>query len=170
MEKKMQIEVFAVPAMGNREMVEAMNRFLRAHRVLHMEKKLVDKEGGCYWTFCVEYIEGPGPGPGVVGEGAPRVDYREVLTTAEFGRFSVLRVLRKEVAEREAVPAYAVFTNEQLAQMARMEQPTATAMEGIAGIGAAKMARYGAAFLKALGVPGKETANETSRPPAGTNR
>jgi hypothetical protein len=45
------------------------------------------------------------------------VDYKEVLNEADFAVFSRLRDLRKVIAEKEAVPAYAIFTNEQLAAM-----------------------------------------------------
>lgn len=164
----MQFEVFAVPAAGDRELADTLNRFLRSHRVLHVERKLVDKGAECFWTFCVEYLDGPAAGPTV--SGAPKVDYKEVLTPDQFARFSILRTLRKEIADREAVPPYAVFTNEQLAQMVRLESPSATAMERIAGMGQAKMARYGAAFLERLTQTARSTADETSGAPAGTNR
>jgi hypothetical protein len=45
------------------------------------------------------------------------VDYKEVMNEADFAVFSRLRDLRKVIAEKEAVPAYAIFTNEQLAAM-----------------------------------------------------
>jgi superfamily II DNA helicase RecQ len=164
----MQFDVFAVPASGSREMVETLNRFLRSRRVLHVERKLVENGSACYWSFCVEFLEGGSSGP--VLDGSPKVDYKEVLTPEQFARFSALRTLRKELADREAVPPYAVFTNEQLAQMVRLESPTAAAMEQIAGIGPAKMARYGAVFLQALSGAAQKTTHETSGPPAGADR
>ena len=50
------------------------------------------------------------------GRNEGRIDYKEVLSAPEFERFARLRLLRKELAEKEGVPAYAIFTNEQLAQ------------------------------------------------------
>lgn len=112
----MQLKVFAVPAQGGEELVEEMNKFLRAHRVLSIEKRLVE-QGGAYWSFCVEYLErgGEGGGPGTADRAKRGVDYKEILSTEDFAVFAKLRDLRKEMAEKEGVPPYAVFTNEQLA-------------------------------------------------------
>ena len=164
----MQSEVFAVPASGDRELVDAMNGFLRSHRVLHAERRLVEKEAQCFWTFCIEYLDGALPGP--VLAGARKVDYKEVLTPDQFARFSVLRNLRKEIADQEAVPPYAVFTYEQLAHMVRLDSPSATALERIPGIGQAKMAGYGAAFLERLTEGTRATGHETGGAPAGADR
>jgi superfamily II DNA helicase RecQ len=78
------------------------------------------------------------------------VDYKEVLNEADFAVFSRLRDLRKVIAEKEAVPAYAIFTNEQLAAMVTGKVESLTEMGKIDGIGAARIEKYGAAFLKAL--------------------
>jgi hypothetical protein len=48
--------------------------------------------------------------------GRSQVDYKEILSSSEFTVFSELRRIRKEISQTEAVPAYAIFTNEQLAQ------------------------------------------------------
>ena len=65
-----------------------------------------------------------------------------VLTTfllEEFDVFSQLRQLRKEMAEAEAVPVYALFTNEQLAQMVQRRCRTKSELLGIEGVGEAKV-------------------------------
>jgi len=153
----MQFEVLAVPAAGDRELVDALNRFLRSHRVLHVDRRLVEKGTEYFWTFCVEYIDSPvsgvGGGPGGV---VPKVDYKAILTPEQFARFSVLRQLRKELADKEAIPPYAVFTNEQLAEMVKLATPTKEDIQAIPGIGQAKMQKYGDAFLKLLIKPGQE--------------
>jgi len=165
----MQFEVFGVPASGDRELVEGLNRFLRGHRVLQVERRLVDKGSECFWTFCVEYLDVAGAGGGLTG--LPKVDYKAVLTPEQFVRFSALRVLRKELADKEAVPPYAIFTNEQLAEMVKLQAPTKADVQAIPGIGLAKMQKYGDAFMAALttGVqPGtvtvKPSSAEGSRP------
>ena len=43
-------------------------------------------------------------------------DYKQVLKPEEFEVFSRLREWRKGVAEKEGVPVYVVFSNEQLAE------------------------------------------------------
>jgi superfamily II DNA helicase RecQ len=78
------------------------------------------------------------------------VDYREVLAEAEFVIFSRLRDLRKAIADKEAVPAYSIFTNEQLAAMVTGKVDSISGMEAIPGIGAARVGKYGEAFLALL--------------------
>ncbi|HOX02953.1 MAG TPA: HRDC domain-containing protein [Verrucomicrobiota bacterium] len=124
-----------------------------------VERRLIEEGGQSLWTFCVEYLDGVQTGN---LKYEVKVDYKEVLAPDQFIRFSKLRLLRKELADKEAVPPYAVFTNEQLARMARLEAPTASALEAIEGIGPAKMAKYGAAFLDALRAAARPKSNEKS--------
>jgi ATP-dependent DNA helicase RecQ len=64
--------------------------------------------------------------------------------------FQQLRALRRTLAEAEGVPAYIVFSDAVLARMAA-ERPTDEAgLLAISGVGPAKLARYGAAFLRVL--------------------
>ncbi|MDA9120080.1 HRDC domain-containing protein, partial [Opitutales bacterium] len=44
-------------------------------------------------------------------KGRAMVDYKEILEPADFACFVRLRELRKELAKKEEVPAYAIFTN-----------------------------------------------------------
>jgi superfamily II DNA helicase RecQ len=81
---------------------------------------------------------------------ARKLDYREVLSEADFEVFARLRLLRKQVAERDGVPPYAVFSNEQLADLVRQRATTSSAMARIEGIGAARVERYAAVFLPVL--------------------
>jgi superfamily II DNA helicase RecQ len=64
--------------------------------------------------------------------------------------FARLRALRKERADADGVPAYAVFTNDQLAEMVQHRAVTAAALREIAGVGEARAEKYGAAFLAVL--------------------
>lgn len=83
--------------------------------------------------------------------GLPKVDYREVLDEAQFARFRKLREARKRIAEEDGVPVYAVFSNDQLAEMARCaELPTIASLKKIPGIGEKKVARYGERFVALL--------------------
>ncbi len=81
---------------------------------------------------------------------APKVDYKEVLSAEDFAVFSKLRDLRKALAEKEAIPAYSIFTNEQLAAMVTGKVESQAALAKIEGIGAARIEKYGAAFLTVL--------------------
>ncbi len=147
----MQLKVFAVPAQGGEELVEKMNKFLRSHRVLSIEKRLVE-QGGAYWSFCVEYLErgGEGGGPGTGDRAKRGVDFKEILSAEDFSVFAKLRDLRKEMAEKEGVPPYAVFTNEQLAAMVTSKVDNQAALAKIDGIGSARLEKYATSFLEAL--------------------
>jgi superfamily II DNA helicase RecQ len=121
---------------------------------LQVERRLVDKGAECFWTFCVEYLDVPVSGGAATG--LPKVDYKALLRPEQFARFSALRNLRKELADKEAVPPYAVFTNEQLAEMVKLTTPTKEDIQAIPGIGQAKMQKYGDAFLELLIKTGQE--------------
>ncbi len=82
--------------------------------------------------------------------GKRKVDYKEVLSEQDFTVFAELRGLRKEVAERAGVPAYAVFTNEQLASFVRDKAMTKEAMERVPGVGSSKIRNYAEVFLPVL--------------------
>jgi hypothetical protein len=64
-----------------------------------------------------------------------RVDYKTVLSPDEFPVFSRLREFRKELAQTEAVPVYALFTNEQLAQMVQRRCQSKSDLAQIEGPG-----------------------------------
>ena len=84
------------------------------------------------------------------------VDYREILSPTEFARYARLRALRKRLAEAEGTPVYAIFSNEQLAEMARLEKPTKAALGRIEGIGEKRLAQFAEPFLKELNAHGGE--------------
>jgi ATP-dependent DNA helicase RecQ len=64
--------------------------------------------------------------------------------------FERLRALRRSLADAEGVPAYIVFSDAVLARMAAARPADESALLAISGVGPAKLARYGAAFLRAL--------------------
>ncbi len=69
---------------------------------------------------------------------------------AEADTFERLRVLRREIADRENVPAYIVFSDAVLREMARRNPRSEPELRSISGVGPAKIARYGDAFLALL--------------------
>lgn len=156
----MQVAIFTI-AGGDHQALDELNRFLRGHRVLTLDREY--DAGG--WSFCVTYL----PPAGVDGGGGPgmgKVDYRAVLDEKTFALFSTLRALRKQLAEQETLPPYAVFTNEQLAEIARQRCSTPAALEKITGVGAARVEKYGAAVCAAVEAYEKQSsASRTSGGP-----
>ena len=151
----MQIALFTA-APGDTAGVDDLNRFLRGHRVLTLDRAWT----GVAWSFCVTYQPGPQAGSGPPhGRSAEKIDYKAILDAPTFARFSRLREVRKAIAERDALPAYAIFTNEQLAEIAKLPTPTLTTLGGIEGVGAMRLEKYGALLLAALGELGGPAAD-----------
>jgi ATP-dependent DNA helicase RecQ len=64
--------------------------------------------------------------------------------------FKRLRALRKRLADAEGVPAYIVFSDAVLREMAKHAPRTRAELLGVSGVGPVKLERYGEAFLEAL--------------------
>jgi superfamily II DNA helicase RecQ len=150
----MAYRIFTIPIHEPGAAEAELNGFLRSHRVLAVERKCVESALNSYWTFCVDYLESTG-GPISAGSngghtGRGKVDYREKLSPADFAVFARLREVRKGIAQEAAVPVYTVFTNEQLAQMVEARATTKAALEKIAGVGDARIEKYGARVMEVL--------------------
>ncbi|MBL8340361.1 MAG: RecQ family ATP-dependent DNA helicase [Rubrivivax sp.] len=65
-------------------------------------------------------------------------------------RFAALKSWRAEVARAHNVPAYVVFHDTTLAQMASQRPSSLEALAGISGVGARKLERYGEQILRLL--------------------
>ena len=65
-------------------------------------------------------------------------------------RFAALRDWRAEVAREHNLPAYIVFHDATLAEMARQRPATLDELAGISGVGATKLERYGVEILRVL--------------------
>ncbi len=141
----MQIKLFTIPIGDNGTAVEEINRFLRGNKILEVQNQLISNEHGAYWCFCVRYIERTFiPGSGTSKE---KIDYKQILDEATFQKFSKLREIRKKVAADEGLPAYAVFTDEELAGLAKLETITEKTMLSVKGIGDKKVERFAKHFL-----------------------
>jgi superfamily II DNA helicase RecQ len=162
----MQFRVFAIPATGSPDLEAELNAFLRSHRIVSVQKTLENWESSPRWCFCVEYLDGAPPsGAARAGGGrAPRVDYREILSEPDFAVFAKLRDLRKELAGADAIPLFAVCTNEQLAEMAKRRPQTLPELKEIDGFGDAKAAKYGEALLAALPQKAKKDDETGGKP------
>ena len=66
------------------------------------------------------------------------------------GLFEALRALRTELAKAEGVPAYVVFSNAALSDMAMKRPRDMREFLNVSGVGEYKASRYGRAFLDAI--------------------
>lgn len=147
----MGFKFFTIPIQNAEQVEEELNAFLRSHRILSVDRRWVDQGPTSFWSFCIDYLDGSVGGISKSRQQKDRkIDYREILDPQEFAVFAKLRELRKEMAQMEAVPVYTVFTNEQLAQMVQTKVATTKALEEIAGVGDARIEKYGPRFLELL--------------------
>lgn len=72
--------------------------------------------------------------------------------------YEALRTWRREVSKEHSVPAYTVFHDSTLKELARIRPQSLTQLRAISGIGATKLERYGEALLQILGAPGTATS------------
>ena len=63
-------------------------------------------------------------------------------------RDEVFKALRSELAQKNHVPAYIVFNNVSLDEMAELKPRTMGDFRRISGVGEAKASKYGEAFIK----------------------
>ena len=72
------------------------------------------------------------------------------LSSNDAELFDVLKELRGVLAKEAGMPAYVVFSNATLADMAKKKPLTMTAFKKVSGVGEIKAAWYGTAFLKQI--------------------
>lgn len=148
----MPFEFMQIPANGQGSAKEELNKLLRGGRIASVRKEFVPNGEDSFWAFCIEFLDGLLGAD--KGRGGPKIDYKEVLDEVQFAVFAKLRDLRKTISDKEAIPAYSIFTNEQLATMVTGKVDSATALGAVPGVGAARVEKYGAAFLALLGGKG----------------
>lgn len=132
-----------------------LNAFVRGHTVLSVAQHWVDQGPTSFWSFCVDYVESGGTGstggsPSRGGRQRERVDYRVKLGEERFQLYMKLSDLRKELSQADGVPLYNIFNNEQMSQMIERQARTKADLEAIAGVGDARIEKYGPRFVELL--------------------
>lgn len=158
----MQLKIFTIPIFHETDEEESLNKFLRSIKVLEIKRELVTIGDTACWTVCVLYLtQNNGELQSVATKG--KVDYKNVLTDSEFKRFCQLRKVRKQLAEADAVPAFAVFTDSELSEISRMDEVTVTSLNRINGVGVKRMEKYGNKFCDLFSSMSQdETCRESS--------
>ncbi len=148
----MPFRIFLVPILYGDDSTDELNAFIASHRVVHIERRWIEQGNQSAWAFCIEYVLTPSPlhGNSKSQLSRNRVDYKTILSPDEFTVFSRLRNLRKELSQQEGVPVYALFSNEQLAQMVQRRCSSRVDLLGIEGIGEAKVEKYSEKLLAIL--------------------
>jgi ATP-dependent DNA helicase RecQ len=80
----------------------------------------------------------------------PKVGKSNVFEPYNEALFKRLRALRKELADRQGMPPYIVFSDRTLHEMCRLYPTSPDDMQAISGIGSAKLKRYGNDFIRVI--------------------
>jgi ATP-dependent DNA helicase RecQ len=80
------------------------------------------------------------------GERAPAA----LVAPEDEGLLTTLRAKRRALADAAGVPAYVIFPDRTLAEMATRRPASLDAMRGITGVGAVKLERFGPEFLAVI--------------------
>ena len=140
-----------VPVHSAEDAATALNQFLGGHRILAIDRQFVADGPNSVWAFCVSFDDsGADATPRSAAGKRGKVDFKDILSPVEFAVFARLRALRKERADAEGVPAYALFTNDQLAEMVQRRVTSDAALRAIPGVGEARVEKYGEPFLHIL--------------------
>ena len=129
---------------------QKLNDFLKDKKVASIKEYFFRESGRCYFTFVVDYeakeIQDASKSP------IKKFDesWRNILSEEDMGVFNVLKDWRRRVCEKEGIPPYIAFTNNQLAMIVKKRPQTLDALSEIAGVGKAKIAKYGKDILSMM--------------------
>ena len=138
----MQLKFFCIPLLGDARLEDSLNVFLRSHKILECKKELIQQEGLAYWSFCIRYL---------IGEKSSLKNKGDILDTLkdeEKKRYEILSTLRKQVATDLGIPAFAVFTNQELVSITKLPILDASTLRSVKGVGEGKMKTIGVLFLE----------------------
>jgi ATP-dependent DNA helicase RecQ len=83
-------------------------------------------------------------------KGGRRPAAKALVSEEDAPLLSALKARRRALAEAARVPAYVIFTDRTLIEMAETKPQSLDEMARISGVGATKLERYGAAFLEVV--------------------
>lgn len=114
----MQLKFYTVPATGSYLIEDEINKFLRSHRILKVDRTFCPESGG-YWTLCVEYmdIESLAEVPAFK---KGQTDATEGLSDEERKRYDRYKEIRLVVSRENGIKAYNVFSNHELALLSKL--------------------------------------------------
>lgn len=162
----MKHKFFIIPAKDPTQAEAELNAFYAQHRVTGVEKQFIPDGANSFWSVCLTWVDHEGAlssynVPNRNSKG--KIDYKDVLNEEEFNTYAQLRDIRKGLAERDGVPPYAIFTNEQLAKMVQQRVTSKAGLLEIDGVGQARVDKYAETVLAHLNsvrmtdTPGNET-------------
>ena len=134
----MQIKFFKISLADAGACEEELNKFLRSHRVLTTERHFCPDNGG-YWAVAVEYADQNPSAEAPPAHRRDRKDFTVGMTDDEKSRFEHFREVRQRIATQAGLPMYMVFTNEELAILARIPELSAETVKEAKGIAPSRL-------------------------------
>ena len=140
----MQFKFFTIPAFSPEQNEDELNKFLRSHRVLHVERHFHPDKG--YWSFAVEYVDQNPKAEAPPQHRKEKTDYTIGMTDEEKERYKQFKDIRLQLATEKGIPAYLVFTNEELSTLARLPLLDAETVKNVKGIAPSRLNDYAGFF------------------------
>ena len=138
--------MFHISTLEDENEQERINKFLRSHRILQLDRSFSSENGG-YWSLLVTYQENASASGIGDFQRRQKVDYKEILSENAYRRFEEMRQIRGSIAKKEGIAAFLVFSDKELAKLAEVECLNAATMEAIEGVDEKKKKKYGEFFL-----------------------
>ena len=145
----MKNKFFKIPVSNPNPIETELNSFCSTHSITHSERHFVADSENSFWAVAVTYTDQESQGS-PKDKRSKRIDYKEILSSDDFNIYAQLRDLRAKIAEEEGVPLYAVFSNEQISEMAIQKISTKTALLKVDKVGKSRADKYGAAFIEVV--------------------
>ncbi|MDR1839347.1 MAG: HRDC domain-containing protein, partial [Treponema sp.] len=95
--------------------------------------------------------------------GAKLLDAQDLSSEIDEDLLDKLRKLRKEIAVRDAVPAYIVFSDASLRDMCRKKPALLAQFSGVNGVGQVKLEKYGETFTALIREHCEYTSSESTQ-------
>ncbi len=123
-----------------------LREFLKIHLIVSVKDHFFTKNEQHYLTLVITYNPGDEIKSEVrpsSGREKPDESWRELLTEADMGIFTLLREWRGRRSKKDGLPPYILFTNRQLAEIVKAKPQSLAELQRIDGVGEAKVKKYG---------------------------
>ena len=81
----MPLRFFVVPVSDSGALEHEVNAFLARHKVVSIERQLIDQGVNSFWAICVDYLSyAPSESAANLNFSRSRVDYKAILPAEEF--------------------------------------------------------------------------------------
>ena len=147
---------------------QAVFRQMAAHDLVRPDP---DRHGALFMTDKARPIlrgeEGITLRRDTIRKAARRPAVKMLVSEEDAPLLSALKAKRRALAEEAGVPAYVIFTDKTLIEMAETRPGTLDQMAKVGGVGATKLDRYGAMFLQVITGEATQAAHPQRRKLAG---